>query len=320
MVMEIRSVNPSELDRDAWDRFCARGYASYHCLSNNFFPAGRGLRFFEVYSPPGDRRIGQCAVRVTPHGVQFLDSLVVDPDDPNQWLPCFLGVLDSLGFDGGEIAYGSPWNMQSFVVPQLIESGAFRFIASKDYCVDAIDLCEHGEPDKLFRALNSSHRRKIRKGAASEPTLREYSGMSCLWRIPKMASLHGHTFKRKGLRHRWLTQWLSLAKNIVTFDRRATISLADHEGQCWAAMFCVQHDSTCFYVRGGTIPNNLGLSHFQHWSAIEACFRKGLRYYVMGYAYEDDLGLPSLEAQRTFKQRFRTKEHPGSIVRLRRAA
>jgi hypothetical protein len=278
------------------------------------------MRFFEVYSPRNAHRIGQCAVRVTPHAVQFLDSLVVNPDHQDDWLTCFTAVLDAVGCDGGEIAYGSPWNMQSFVMPQLTESGQFRVIDRKDYCVDAIDLFEHGEADQLFRALNSSHRRKIRRGESSQPILREFCGMSCLWRVPKMVSLHGHTYKRKGLRHRWIKQLLSLTKNVITFDRRATISLAEHAGQCWAAMFCVEHDSTCFYVRGGTIPNKLGLSHLQHWSAIEACFRKGQRFYVMGYAYDDDLGSPALEAQRLFKQRFRTKEHPGSIVRLRRAA
>ncbi len=315
--MDVRILRRSQIDCAEWDRFCGRRHASFACLSSNFSRLGINVRFAEIHE--SGQRVAQGAFHVSPRHVQFRDSLIVEAAHFDRTASCIAAVLDAIGKPDAVVSYGSPWNMQPSIAPQLPDS-RFVVLEQQHYFVDAIDLHEFGDADSLFRALNQSQRRHIKKGECSCGALHRHVGWSALRQIPTMLSLHGETFRRKGLVHRSLRNLVSLVKGLWTFGNRAVISLAECEGRFLSGMFSVEHDGSFFYVRGGSVPNRLGISHFQHWTAIRECFRRGQRFYVMGYAYEKDLGCESLAAQRTFKKRFRAGEYAGSIVKFKRAA
>jgi hypothetical protein len=278
------------------------------------------LHLFAFFQPGGSMRIGQCAVRMHRGSVRFLDSLLIDPEHKALAADCMDSLLNELNVGSAVISHGSPWNIHPPITSTLAQIPKVELLNEKRYRVDAIDLREHGDAETLLRALNASHRRNIKKGKSSDPLIKQYAGAKCLLHLRSILALHRETYQRKGLKHRWLANAASLATKAVAFGERATLSFVERQRRQYAGVFGLEHDSMFFFLRGGSVPNNMGLSHLQHWSMIDDCFRREIDYYVMGYAYEEDLGSPQLESQRMFKQRFRTKEFPGSIVQFRRVA
>lgn len=320
---EVRTLTPRQVDRKAWDEFCARHDASFLCLSNNFaFPFSRKVKLFEFYDPSSRERIAQCGVRISGKQIRFLDALVIDPRYRQAASTCLEEIVRHIGRPGAVFTYGSPWNMLGPMTQELRDVRGVETIAEDPYVVDAIDLRQYENPESFLKSVSSSHRRSIRKAQANAEQIRvsRFAGVACLARLRTMNRLRRATFTRKELAFGSLISLLSMAKKIACFGRRAFVTTVELNGSCFGGVFGLAHDAVCFYVHGGNLPNKLGLSHWQHWSLIRECFAAGQSFYVMGYAYERDLGSQQLEAQRTFKKRFRCGEFPGSIVKFSMSA
>ena len=323
MDLRLTVLDPRQIDRRAWDELCARADASFRCLSGSFvFPSLADTRCVEFHVDNPTRRIAQCAVRISNDQATFLDSLVIDPQFREHSARCLERVLQQLGKPGMVFRYGSPWNMQSASIPIATDLGGIEILQSEEYAVDAVDLTQYGSPEQLFRALNGSHKRNVRRAEAlgNDLCLSVYRGPACLRHLFTMNSLRRQTYARKGLSFCAARSLLAMVYKSLAYGQSAFLSLIKSGRQTFGGVFGISHPSVCHYLHGGNIPNRLGLSHYQHWAIIEECFRRGQRFYVMGYAYERENGSAALENQRSFKKRFRTEEYAGQVLKLRLAA
>ena len=305
------------LDRREWDRFAQTCDASFKCSAYNFGAnfdhvlSGRRMFFiFYARSEGIETRIAQCALRSFDGAFHFEDRLQILPEYDDYWVACMRALLAQLG--SGRYCYGSLWNMDCARHELLSRIEGAEVTTLTRYRMQYVDFAAFPDWEHYAKSLHKNVQRNLKKATNGPDDVRIEirRGLSAMKLLGKSNIVRKRLFEAKGMPFSRLSVAFRTAIRILSF-RRYAVSAAIIEGEHPVGVFSgIQFGRSLFYIDGGSLPGNRGLS----WTLLVGMIRDAYErapngFFVFGWELEG-----STEAKELIwsRQQCNISERPSS--------
>ncbi|AMJ62032.1 hypothetical protein AXW83_18550 [Bosea sp. PAMC 26642] len=307
-----------KVDRRKWDLFAQACDASFKCSAYNFganltqFLFGK-RQFFVFYACNDgfETKVGQCALRFFDGAYHFEDRLQLLPDFDDYWTACMRALLSQIG--SGRFHYGSLWSMDRDRLGQLEPIEGTRLIDATRFRMQYVDFSTTEDWDAYARSLHKNVQRNLKKAALENPDVRIdiRRGPSAIGLLNRSNAVRKLLFAAKGMAFSKSSALVRGTFRILTF-RHYSVNAAVMTGTKVVGVFSgTQFGRSMFYIDGGSLPGNRGLS----WTLLIAMIRMAYTaaptgFFVFGYEIEG-----STEAKELIwsRQQCNIVERPSSL-------
>lgn len=313
------------LDRREWDRFAQRCDASFKCSAYNFGAnldhvlSGRRMFFiFYARSEGMETQIAQCALRSFDGAFHFEDRLQILPEYDDYWVACMRALLANLG--SGRYCYGSLWNMDCARHELLSRIEGAEIAVLTRYRMQYVDFAAFPDWEHYARSLHKNVQRNLKKATNGPDDVRIEirHGLAAMKLLRKSNAVRKRLFEAKGMPFSRLSVAFRTAVRILSF-RRYAVSAAIIEAERPVGVFSgIQFGRSLFYIDGGSLPGNRGLS----WTLLVGMIRMAYErdpkgFFVFGWELEG-----STEAKELIwsRQQCNISERPSSLFEFTYAA
>ncbi|AMJ59553.1 hypothetical protein [Bosea sp. PAMC 26642] len=283
-----------KLDRREWDGFAQTCDASFKCSAYNFasnlVQLLFGKRMFFVFYASTDgfeTKIGQCALRFFKGAYHFEDRLQVLPDFDDYWTACMRALLTHIG--SGRFYYGSLWSMDRDRRDQLERIEGTTLVDVTRFRVQYIDFAASSDWDHYAQSLHKNVQRNLKKAALENEAIyiESYRGPSAIKLLGKCSNLRKLVYDAKGIPFSTLRVLARAAFRILSF-RHYAVSAAVIRGDRTVGVFSgVQFGRSTFYIDGGSLPGNRGLSWTLLITMIKAAYTAAPKgFFIFGWVLE----------------------------------